>query len=114
MHGFRTDQINTELEETDQWLRSQIKKFKSEFTQFGVDFGFDFLPLVIFPALSDVEIVTVKFSQHPLSLMKIMMVKVKVRKRKRMTRTMKRMLRFLKDKISFHSEAVAQTRDTSM
>jgi hypothetical protein len=61
--------------------------------------------------LSDVETVTVKFSQHPLSLMKIMMAKVKMRKR---MRTMKRMLRFLKDKISFHSEAVAQTRDTSM
>jgi hypothetical protein len=110
MHGFRADQINTELEETDQWLRSQIKKFKSEFTQFGVDFGFDFLPFAFFPALSDVQTVTVKFSQHPLSLMKIMKVKM----RKRMMRTMKRMPRFLKDKISFHSEAVAQTRDILM
>lgn len=39
MHGFQTEQINYELEETDQWLRGQIKKFKSEFAQFGVNFG---------------------------------------------------------------------------
>jgi ArsR family metal-binding transcriptional regulator len=117
MHGFRTDQINTELEETDQWLRSQIKKFKSEFAQFGVNFGF---VVILLPLLSPLLIsysntVNVKLmNQYISSLMTIMMMKrMRMRMMKKKSESM-RMGRSLMDKILFLWGEVAQTRDISM
>jgi hypothetical protein len=117
MHGFRTDQINTELEETDQWLRSQIKKFKSEFAQFGVNFGF---VVILLPLLSPLLIsysntVNVKLmNQYISSLMTIMrMMRMRMRMMKKKSESM-RMGRSLMDKILFLWGEVAQTRDISM
>lgn len=40
MNGFQSEEIYNQLDETDQWLRSQVKKFKTEFTMYGVNFGY--------------------------------------------------------------------------
>ena len=41
MNGFQSEEIYNQLDDADQWLRNQVKKFKAEFTMYGVNFGYD-------------------------------------------------------------------------